>query len=283
VATGELQTDKQYRLAFSIDGENYASTFISPITTTPIDSIYFTKEAQGKPVSVFVATHDDDMENPYYKWRYDETWQVRAPLFAGGMLDGYGQLIVFQLNNPDNLYNCWGRYKSDKLLLASTKKQAVNAIDRQLLTEISCDDDRISILYRITLEQTQLHKEAYLYFEELKKHADLTGGLFSPIPSGTSLRGNIRCESDTGRLIMGYVDVATTTKMNEYLWSKNHYLWYEAPLSSCYGGYIETAKQSTRLFYTLDPRTTAPVACLNCTTRPYASKVKPADWPTDDV
>jgi hypothetical protein len=113
-------------------------------------------------------------------------------------------------------------------------------------------------------------------------NANMTGGLFSPIPAGTALTGNIRCESDTTRLVLGFVEVSTTTRLDRYIWERD-WKMYEPPLTQCYSRIID-ADANTRLFIsTIPPKTASPESCLDCRAHPHASKVKPEGWPTDDI
>jgi hypothetical protein len=291
IPTGKLDAEKQYRLFFSLEGEDYSSAWASPIETPPIDSIFCTYQEQDKDVKINLATHSEDSGAQYYRWTYKETWQTRSPLFAEGRRDpAYMQNFIYFSVYGENIYNCWGRYHSDRLILASTEKLSSNIIDAQTLITILRTDDRISLLYYIEAEQMRIGEKAYKYFQEMQKNADMTDGLFSPLPSGSAMKGNIVCLSDTGRMIIGYIEVATSAYMDKYIFAEDYYGMYDPSVAKaeaydCLFRGVREADFVDFILFNVDPPeiTTAPLSCLDCRTRPYASKEKPAGWPTDDV
>jgi hypothetical protein len=134
---------------------------------------------------------------------------------------------------PDNFYYCWGQDSSKAILIAATGQLAENRVYQYPLINISCKDERLSILYCIDVRQTAIREEAYHYFENLRLNVEQTGSIFAPIPG--EIRGNIRCITYPDRPVIGYVEVATTTRKDLYVPENGSYYepveWEE---SKCY-------------------------------------------------
>ncbi|MDH6356767.1 DUF4249 domain-containing protein [Parabacteroides sp. PF5-9] len=277
VQMGELDPAKQYRLHIAANNEVYKSSFLSPLFAPAIDTIFSEKPAKGKPVSLYLMTHDSQNQNKYYRWSFEEHWEVQAELFANaGYIDD--QFMMFYLNTPYNTYYCWGKDHSKKLILGTTDKISENIISRQKLTEIQPTDDRLSILYYISVKQSSLRKEAYAFFQNLQKNVELTGGLFSAIPS--EMKGNISCTTNPNIYVVGYIEVSTTTEKELYIdKSKKYYeLTYGSTcLDDDYRRYTPLPGYSIYEYYSSVYLRTK---CVDCRTRYNASKNKPDFWPT---
>ncbi|MDR1344964.1 MAG: DUF4249 domain-containing protein [Tannerellaceae bacterium] len=274
--TPYLDTAREYRFTADINGETYESEYLAPIISVAIDSVFAEKKEDGEPVSICVASHDDGNGPIYYRWNYREIWEVKADLYANARNEG-SVTIFHSLNTSENTYYCWGRDSSKNILLASTEKLSENVIAKQKLLEIPCDDDRLSLLYNIQVEQMQIREAAYKYFSDAQSGIDRTGDLFTPVLTN-SVRGNIRCANDPERIVIGYIEVATVTASERYVWENEGY--YEPPVYLCgrkigppgmYGAiYVASVNSSTH-------------NCVDCRYKRNATKDKPAGWPTEHL
>ena len=281
VKTGELEEGTRYRLFVAVGGEEYLSEYSSPLYTPEIDSISLTYTDEWNPVNIYVSTHDPADRSKYYRWSYNEIWEVKADLFASlGVIDG--QLVDFSLSTPINTYYCWRRNSSKSLIVASSEKLSENVIDRKKLTDFPLYDERIGIVYCIQVEQNSISREAYDYYSNLQKNVDQTGGLFAPIPS--EMKGNIRCITNPAIPVIGYVDVSTTTRkmlLIDYLWR------YYFPMENrC----LEDITKDTNFAYPRYAYFTlygdgsygyAPPLCVDCRLKAGASKDRPDFWPNN--
>lgn len=285
VQTGDLDFSTRYRLHISIDGEEYESTYLAPLKTPEIDSLAPLKRGQGEPVFMCVNTHDPADQSRFYRWSYKEIWEVKAELFANVYVDDGGGIVYQDLYTPNNRYYCWGRDSSKILLLGSTEKLTANVISQNRLIEISCTDDRLSLLYYIHVEQMQIRKETYDYFNNVQKNIDQTGSIFAPVPSEMS--GNISCLSDPDLRVIGFIEVTTTTR-DELFVPVNQGL-YEAPRSTCSQYVTDDPEYAypvyAYLFYDsnfmMPEHEYAPFQCVDCRTKSKATKNRPDFWPND--
>lgn len=274
VPMGDLNPQLEYRLNFSIGEEIYQSDYLTPLVTVDMDSISYTKKGPGEPVYICVSTHDPDNNSPYYRWTYNETWEVKASLYADAyQLELDGPVFYYDLKSSNNVYYCWGRKSSNSFLLESTEKLSENRVQQKKLIEIPCNDDKLSVLYHVAVTQVQIRKEAYQYYNVLRNTAERTGGLFSPVLSA-GLDGNVRCATDPDIPIIGYVDVSTSTKQERYVQDRKI---YEPINERCIG--LNPVIYHTYPWYVYGEYKAEP-RCIDCRLKPNASKDKPDWWPT---
>jgi len=283
VQTGALKAEKKYRLILSVDGEEYESTFLAPLFTPEMDSVFPMKKGLGEPVYMCVSTHDPQNQSRYYLWSYKEIWEVKTELFANKGFNENGELIDFSLH-AYNTYYCWGRDSSKILILASSEKLSENVIAQKRLVEIPCDDDRLSILYYMYVEQKQIRKEAYDYYSNIQKNIEQTGSIFAPVPS--EMKGNIRSVTNPDLPVIGYIDVSTTTRREMYVPEERGL--YEAPRGSCYSMVTDDPDFAypNYAYYQVafgEPTKWAPHGCVNCKLKYRATKNKPDFWPTNHL
>ena len=299
--TPALDSEKEYRFSAIINGELCESDFLSPVISAEINSIFPVKKGSNESVEICVATYDLDNSSKYYRWTFRETWEVKAELYAharyledenGNVIDR-SQLIEHSLFTSENTYYCWGRDSSKTFHLASTEKLSENRITQQKLVTIPCDHDKLSILYHIKVEQMQLREAAYKYFADIRELVDRTGDVFDPILT-IGVRGNINYPGKPDRMVIGYVEVATVTSMDRYIWERDGFYEPQPHMCASYtvpvGGTFETYMTWNRDFlgyqrayYNEEPLTSSDKRCVDCRLKENASKLKPPEWPTDHL
>ncbi|MDL2264858.1 DUF4249 domain-containing protein [Parabacteroides sp. OttesenSCG-928-G07] len=227
VPTGTLYSDTQYKLHILLDGQEYESTFLFPLYTVEIDTLYVTKEGRGEPVNVNLVTHGQEDDSKYYFWSYNEIWEYRAELFANAGYIG-GEFMFFNLYTSNNSYYCWARNNSKSLIVGSTTKLSQNMMQKKII-EIPPNHDKLSMLYYISIQQKMIRKETYDYYQNLQNNVDLTGSIFSPIPA--EIKGNISCINNSDIPVIGYIDVTTTTEKSLFVPTSGEL--YEPKISNC--------------------------------------------------
>jgi hypothetical protein len=102
-----LKPTQKYRLRIKTkSGGDYLSENVAVTTTPPIDSVNYRIENNG--IQIFVNTHDQRNNTRYYKWEYEETWEIHSAYQNGYV---YRNSRVFQrdLSEIQKLYYCWKR------------------------------------------------------------------------------------------------------------------------------------------------------------------------------
>jgi hypothetical protein len=297
IETPALDAGRQYCLHIDVAGEAYESSFLTPLFTPEIDSVSWQKQERGAPVYITVSTHAQAGQ-PYYRWTYREDWEFKSELYAAARFAGAtGGTDYYRMYDPltsNNVYYCWGSGRSAGFILGSPDKLASHTILNRKLIEIAPSDERLSILYYISVSQQQLRKEAYDYYMNLQKNVSQTGSIFSPIPA--EIAGNIRCLTHPEHPALGYVEVSTIVAAERFIPEPTGL--YEPPVGDC-GLMIVNNRSKDGLSNTVYdfiqeqgegpepgmvvglPLSYAPAYCLDCTTR--GTKNKPAFWPTDHL
>ena len=278
---GALDPNLEYRLNISLDGKQYQSSFLRPTFTPEIDSLSFQGHGGEKPVTIHVSSHAGPDDPPYYRWTYKEDWEVQSTFYAN-VREEKGKLIWHNPNTSENTYHCWVRDSSKVLLLGTTEKLAENRLVAHKLFEIPSSDERLSVLYHVEVSQMQIRKEAYDYFKILQDEIERTGSIFSPIMSAGD-NGNIFNVSDPDELVIGYVEVATVSREGMFLsYDMNLYLPVVDEVAYCriFKKGVGMGSDESMLWYRYPETVTFP-SCVDCRTKPGATKNRPAWWPNE--
>lgn len=206
-AYNTLNPSTRYRLRIRTrDNKEYRSDFAIVKITPPIDSISWTKETDG--IQIYVNTHDDQNKSIYYRWEYDETWEIHSAFYAYyKYATNFTNTIVPRDTNEPNIFYCWKYDTLRNIVLQSSERLAKDIISLKPLRFISYLDEKMGVRYSIQVRQYALDKQAYQFYELIRKNTESLGTIFDPQPSVIS--GNIHSLSDPEELVIGYVGVTT--------------------------------------------------------------------------
>lgn len=204
-----LNSSNKYRLNIkTTDGKQYVSDFTEVKITPPIDSI--TYQIGSNQLQINANTHDNSNNTRYYRWEYIETWQFTAKYYSG--LVSNGRDIV---NRTNDVYHCWGNDNSSVITLASSAKFSQDVISNAPIAYIPSTSEKIETRYSILLKQYALTKEAYAYWENLKKNTETLGSIFDAQPS--ELMGNLHCLTHPTEPVIGYISVCTVEQKRKFI------------------------------------------------------------------
>lgn len=202
-----LVLNTEYRLKITTaNGKEYLSDYIMAKKTPPIDSLEFRQEEKG--VQIYVNTHDDSNNTRYYRWDFDETWEIWSYYYS---LFKYENDVVRNRLPAEDVFTCWKYGSSNTIVLGSSAHLQSDHIFRAPVTFIPFDNnigtEKLAVRYSILLRQYALDKRGYEFYEMMRKMTEGLGTIFDPQPS--ELRGNIHCTSDPRELVIGHVSVVT--------------------------------------------------------------------------
>ena len=201
VDIGTLQPDREYYLEIEYEGDVFRSEPQKPLETSGIEKLSFEQPDLEGPVSIMLDTPENkNGEKKYYLWYFEEDWEVRAE-FASMFLYDLSTDKVTTYSFPP-IAQGWCHYGLDQIMLGTTEAYADNRVTDKILKTISNSDHRLSVLYSIRVEQRDLTRKEYEYYQERAKQNNEMGGLFTPQPS--ELPTNISC-SNPARKVIGYV------------------------------------------------------------------------------
>ncbi|MCL2726991.1 MAG: DUF4249 domain-containing protein [Bacteroidales bacterium] len=291
IDTRILSLDQQYKLCVHLqDGRRYESNFLTPLVTPEIDAIGFMVDDSKTSVDFHVTTHDSNSASRFYKWRYIEDWEIVAHYYTNVYYDR-SLRTVRQYATPAPYYYCW-RHSKSSTVVAKTDHLNQNLVYQQRLNTVDRRDDRISYLYSMELLQMSITKEAHSYWSVLKRNTDEIGSIFAPQP--TDLHGNIRCITDPGVRVIGFISAGTITTKRIFVTSQEIGIytpflcnpmdtalfdgWRTPPTFADYYDYgfrivgFDIASGGHEWF---------PRACVECTAR--GTKNKPPFWPNNHI
>lgn len=155
-------------------------------------------ERTGKCSSHFPTIRFGDSE--YYLWYFEEDWEVRAHFQTTYLYDAELNGLIEYPYPP--VAQGWCYNGTDQILLGSTESVTGNQIVGRTIQSIKPTDHRLSVLYSIRVQQRNLSRMEYEYYQVRAKLNNEMGGLFTPQPS--ELPTNITCSNPT-RKVIGYV------------------------------------------------------------------------------
>ncbi|NDK56757.1 DUF4249 domain-containing protein [Pontibacter fetidus] len=283
-----LNDATNYRLFIRTnDNKEYASDFIQVKRSPEIDAI--TWAPLDEEVQLYVSTHDPSNKTRYYRWQFEYTWQFRSPLFTALKYEN-GAVVPREGDDPI-IYNCWKSEKSNTIEYGTSVKLSQDVISNYKLTTIPAGSEKLSVKYSVLVKQYALTKQAYEYWEILKKNTENIGTLFDPLPS--QLTGNIRCLTNPDEPVIGFISASTVTEKRAFIDRRElpREWHYNAP--SCFADTMLLSENSVSDFFgngSMMPvnevyldggvspvgYTYAPKSCVDC--RTMGTNVKPYFW-----
>lgn len=278
-----LKANQKYRLHIkTITGGEYLSEYVAVKQTPPIDSINWRLENNG--VRIFVNTHDSQNNTRYYKWEYEETWEIHSRYVNSvGLIYENGAL---QAANKQ-MYYCWASQNSVAILLGSSAQLANDIINEAPILFIPYESEKTSVRYSILIEQYSLDKNGYDFLKMMKGNTESLGSVFDPLPS--EITGNITCVNNPSEKVIGYVIATTVDEKRIFISASEMHSRYQA---GCGTVYVNNTPDSIKVYfggqglmpYQADPGGFAPAVgyysseprCIDCTLR--GSNVKPSFW-----
>jgi len=196
-----LNTSARYRLRIAVSGNSYESEYVEIKRTPAIDTISWEQDAD---VSIYLNTHDPANNTRYYRWEFVETWEHHS--YYDTNLGWNGQIVYFR--DPSQLLNiCWTTAGSTDILLGTSSQLSEDRIERAPITVIPDGSEKITVRYSILVKQYALNKQAYDFWQLLKRNTNNVGGIFDAQPS--ELIGNIHCVNKPTEPVIGFISAST--------------------------------------------------------------------------
>lgn len=215
-----LVVNKKYRLRIRTNSKEYLSDFVEAINSPKIDSINY--KLQNNGVQFFANTNDPTNLTKYYRWDFEETWLYKS-LYDSKIEYVNNELIFRDINNY--IYRCWRTEKSKNIIIGSSANLSSAVLVDNPINFVSAASGKISFGYSILVRQYALSKEAFDYWQNLKKNTEQLGSIFDPQPSIAS--GNIHCVSNSLEPVIGYVSASNVSSLRKFFDNKS--LPFNAP------------------------------------------------------
>ncbi|HET6766397.1 MAG TPA: DUF4249 domain-containing protein, partial [Chitinophagaceae bacterium] len=122
-----LVIGNEYRLRIkTTSGKAYLSDYIKAKITPDIDSISW--ERIDKGTQIYANTKDPTNSTIYYRWDYDETWEIRSPKSPNIIYDN--GMIRFRIFPQEDVSICWKYRSSTEILLANSTRLQSDIINK---------------------------------------------------------------------------------------------------------------------------------------------------------
>ncbi len=205
-------SNKKYRLKIKTkNGSNYQSDFVEAIPSPQIDSLNYAVKPNG--VQLYVNASDPTNKTRYYRWEYEESWIFYAQFNATSKWDGGPNVVDRPLE--ESVFKCWGNANSSTIVIGSSIKLNKDVIHLGPITDIASTSEKITEKYSILVKQYALTKEAYEFWENLKKNTESLGSIFDVLPS--QLTGNIHNTANADEPVIGYISAGTVQKQRLFI------------------------------------------------------------------
>ncbi|WP_224999997.1 DUF4249 domain-containing protein [Cesiribacter sp. SM1] len=206
----DLNPNDRYRLHIKTSqNREYLSDYVEVKQAPPIDSLNWTLSSEG--VQLYVTTHDPQNNTRYYRWEFEETWEFRS-LYQSTVDYVDGQIID---RVPPTPIRCWQNNNSTSLLLGSSAKLGNDIIYQQPLTVVPHASWKLSTKYSILVKQFALSKEAFEYYQQMKKNSEQMGSFFDPQP--VELGGNIYSLDNANEPVIGFFSAGQVQEKRIYI------------------------------------------------------------------
>lgn len=215
-----LTIGNEYRLRIkTADGKEYVSEYVVAKAAPEIESIGWTRTADG--VTVYVNSEDPTNSTRYYRWDYDETWEIHSYYHSFYI---YTNNIVRERTADEDVSICWKGDKSKSITIGSTARLQSDVVFEAPVAKIPNGDEKLSVRYSILVRQYALDKAGFEFYELMKRNTESVGTVFDPQPS--EIWGNIRCINDPDEMVIGYVSASTFTTKRAFISSAEVPGWF---------------------------------------------------------
>ena len=220
IHTEDAPADRQYRLCIEALGATYASDWGEIAPAPVIREIEFVCGENDELVTVAVSVDGGEAETGYLQLSYDETWEFHAEYYPTFTVNTSSWSI--QPGTPAGYENywCWRSADNHAIYPVDYSGMAEKGVTAWPLTRFMRTDNRNHRRYCIRVKAKTLNEASYRFLKNLEQNTDGGDNLFTPTPG--EIAGNLRCESDPERMVLGYVTIGRTVSKRAFLDSRYH-------------------------------------------------------------
>jgi len=245
-------TGHSYRLEIeTIDGKAYQSTFEELMDPVLLDSVYALPETRPggdlphdlSGLQFYVDTKPAISDSNYLMWNLNATYKYKADLkirfvFTGVLRPYYGF---------DTLETCYLNYQVPQIFTTQTVNLNQNHLEKFPLHYVDTETRELYIRYSVLVSQFTLSKEAWEFWDEVRKQNEEQGGLYAQQPH--QIRGNVESISNPDESVLGRFTVSGVSR---------HRIFVDKPDLPFWFSFCEVTETDIEIFsniYTYPPQT----------------------------
>ena len=201
-------TGRHYQLHIvTSDGAEFESDEQQMLKAVPIDTISYSMvieepRVQASPqngVNVFISSRVTDPSlSRYYKWVWEETWEIHPPF-----------------PYPGEQKICWQNQESIGIHIGTTENLVTNDLRDENLFFVPASASKLSVRYSVLIKQSALTRDNYIYLDKIRKINEGSGGFFDPIPG--QLVGNIRKVGNPDYPVLGIFEASDVSEKRIFI------------------------------------------------------------------
>ena len=197
------------------NGNSYSSkptVLTTPVQIEKLTTAIKTSTEGVDGVSISVHSFNPNNNANYYRYEYEETYQISPPFWSDEELkvvSANGPYIVEIVKRTVDNKDCYKTQYSKEILLTETKSLAEDRVNFPVRFILD-SDFIISERYSILVKQYVQTFAAYNYYETLKKIAS-SQNVFAQSQPGF-IAGNISSDADRNENVIGFFEVSSVSE-----------------------------------------------------------------------
>lgn len=231
---------RKYRLSIrTANNKEYQSDFIEIKASPVIDSLNWKPTTEG--VKIYVNTHDDTDQTRYYQWFTEETYHYTSAWSSTyKLINGVPQIRPLS----EKYYECYSTEVSGRILIGTSQQLSHDIIREFTVASIPKGSKKLFSRYSILITQRAITKEAYEFYDKLKKTTEDLGGLFDPQPG--QVMGNIHAVN-SNETVLGFFSGGSEQQERIFikLMDLPEYLRFYLDRTSCWPDSVDAATVNT--------------------------------------
>lgn len=203
------------------EGKKYVSAAEALTGNNDIGELYIERETDdlgNDGVSVLVDSYDPSGNSQFYRFEYEETYKVIAPLWRLEDLvvidPTYPECSVELVNKEIEQRTCFATDTSKVLILGNTSGLTEDRLERFIVRRIRSDNYILTHRYSILVRQFIQSRAAHTYFNTLKEFSE-SESIFSQNQPGY-FDGNIVAEANTDEPVAGFFEVSHVSEQRVF-------------------------------------------------------------------
>ena len=210
--TGTFDPNLTYKLNILLNNnQEYESEPLIPKISPPIQNLGFVKNEEGVNIQVSTQGREDAV---YFLWDYEETWLFRPPFPTAFIFNP--ETGGIDIRRPEQQVGlCWLENKVSRIILDNAGRYADYRINQKDMVFIPNLSEKLMTRYSILVRQRAVDKDAFDFWEIMRKNTEDIGGIFSPLPS--IIRGNIHAKNSPSSVAIGFVSMGKSSKERFYI------------------------------------------------------------------